>query len=162
NELSPTDLAALKAQIRPVLDKILSAKPTAPLYLSAQLLAAQWKLGPGDAGSVRKLFISADQPRAERLRAVEVLIAFNDPSLLDALAQTLTSESTSFLGQVLAVVGNWDEPKVADVVLAHYFKMDPELQPLAIELLLQRQSWTRKLLNSVLDKRLPAGVLDRK
>src|SRR5207302_9246796 len=31
---------------------------------------------------------------------------------------------------------------------------------LAIELLLQRQPWTRKLVNAVLDKKLPAGVLN--
>jgi putative heme-binding domain-containing protein len=38
--------------------------------------------------------------------------------------------------------------------------MNPELQPLAVELLMQRQPWTRKLLTAVLEKRLPPGVLN--
>jgi putative heme-binding domain-containing protein len=160
DELGEASLADLKARLQPVLKKVLSGQPTDPLFLSAQLLAVQWKMEPGDTGAVRRLFVSTDQPQAMRLNALEVLIAFNDPGLLESLAQVLTSDSTPFLGQVFAALGRWNEPKSADVVLARYPKLAPELQPLAIDLLLQRQSWTRKLLNAVLEKRLPSGVLN--
>jgi putative heme-binding domain-containing protein len=160
HELSEPALADLKARLQPALNRILSGKPTDPLYLSAQLVAAQLKVGIGEAGSVRRLFLSADQPPAARLEALEVLIAFNDPSLLNSLAQVLASDSTPFLGQVFAALGHWEEAKVADVLLARYPTMDPELQPLAIDLLLQRLPWTRKLLNAVLGQQLPSGVLN--
>src|SRR5207302_11422439 len=54
----------------------------------------------------------------------------------------------------------WDEAKVATLILGRYAKMDPQVQPLAIELLMQRKAWTATLLDAVLKKRLPAGVLN--
>jgi len=154
DELSEAALADLKAQLQPTLKKIRSGKPTDPLFLSVQLLAVRWKLESGDPGAVRRLFTSIKQPESVRLNALEVLIAFHDPALLDTLAAVLASDSPTFLNQVLAVLGRYPEPKVADLLLTAYPKLAPELKPLAIELLLERQSWTRKLLNAVLEKRL--------
>jgi putative heme-binding domain-containing protein len=79
---------------------------------------------------------------------------------VDAVGEVLSSGSPGFLGQVLTALGRWDNPRVADLVLTRYPQMDAELQPLAVELLLQRQSWTRKLVEAVLQKRLPGGVLN--
>jgi putative heme-binding domain-containing protein len=160
SEMDVAAVAALKTRLQPVLRKILSGGPKDLLFLSAQLLAARWKMELANADAVRRLFISADQPPAARLDALEVLIAFHDPSLFNSLAQVLTADTPSFVGQILAALGRWNEPKVADLVLAAYPKMAPELQPLAIELLLQRPSWTRTLLHAVFDRRLPSAVLN--
>jgi len=159
-ELDEADLAALKTGLQPLLEKTLSGKSKGSLYLTAQLLAAQLKIGSIDAGSVRRLFVSPEQPEALRLQALEALITFRDTGLKDAVAVVLSSGSPRFLGQVLDVLGRWDDPKVATLILDRYPKMDSELQPLAVELLMQRQTWTRKLLDSVLQKRLPSGVLN--
>jgi putative heme-binding domain-containing protein len=159
-ELNAEDRAALKTGLRPVLEKILGGPADSPLYLSAQLLAAQLQIGALDAGAVRQLFAAPEQPEATRLQALEALIAFQDARLPDAIAGVLASGSTRFLGQVLDVLGRWGNPQVAEVVLARYPQMEPELQPLAVELLMQRQNWTRKLVQAVLQKRLPPGVLN--
>src|SRR6185295_16737883 len=48
----------------------------------------------------------------------------------------------------------------ADVILAQYPKLAPELQPLAIDLIMQREPWARKLLDAVLANKLPKAVLN--
>ena len=159
-ELREADLAALKTGLQPILEKILYGKADNPLYLSAQLLAAQFNLGGIDARAVRKIFAAADQPEATRLQALEALITFRDPSLSSAVAEVLLAGPSRFVGRVLDVLGRSDDPKLANMILDRYPKMDPEVQPLAVELLMQRQAWTRKLLNAVLEKRLPAGVIN--
>jgi putative heme-binding domain-containing protein len=158
--LSAADLAAVRTALGPILKKILSGKPEESLYWSAQLLAAQLKIGEADAGSVRRLFVSPEQPEATRVQALEALITFGDPGLPEALGRVLSSDSPRFLAQVLTALGRWDERRLADLILAHYARLDPELQPLAIELLMQRQTWTRKLVDTVLAKQLPPGVLN--
>jgi putative heme-binding domain-containing protein len=159
-ELDEQGVGELKARLGPVLRKALAGPPGGGLSLSALLLAARLGLEGVDAAGVRARLLAPDQPAATRLQALEVLIAFKDPSLGDVVARVLASGPTPFLGQVLAVLGQWDDPQLADLVLARYPQMDPELQPLAIDLLMQREPWTRKLLRSVLDKKLPPGVLD--
>jgi glucose/arabinose dehydrogenase len=159
-EMSEADLAILKSGLQPILQKILDSQPNDPLYLSAELLAAQFKLGTGDTGSVRRLFVSSEQPDATRLLALDALITFQDSGLREALDRVLSSGSPRFLGQVLDVLGRCQDSAMGDLILDRYPKMDPGLQPLAVELLMQRQTWARKLLNAVLQKRLPAGVLN--
>src|SRR4029453_8893646 len=52
-----------------------------------------------------------------------------------------------------------EDPKLADVLLGEYPKLASELQPLAIDLIMQRERWARKLLGAVLANKLPKGVL---
>jgi len=47
------------------------------------------------------------------------------------------AHSPEFRGQVLAALGELDDPRVAGIVLANYPRMEPELKPKAIELLTQ-------------------------
>src|SRR5262249_42579503 len=94
NELSAAGLSDLKPRLQPTWQKILSGKPTDPLYLSAQLLAARWQLGQQQADAVRRLFVSREQPEGVRLSALEALITFQDPELLPSLARVLASDST--------------------------------------------------------------------
>jgi putative heme-binding domain-containing protein len=147
--------------LQPVLENVLGgSKPEGSLYLSAQLLAAQLKIGSIDGGLVRRLFVSPEQPEATRLQALEALITFRDSGLPEAVAGVLSAGSPHFVAKVLDVLGRWDHPCVASLILDRYAKMDPELQPLAVELLMQRQTWTRQLLKAILAERLPRGVLN--
>jgi putative heme-binding domain-containing protein len=158
--ISDSDTAALTKAIQPVLEGILDGKMEDPLYLSAHLLAAQLKTGSIDGSAVRRLFLAADQPEAVRLQALEALVTFHNPGLREAVKRVLASSSPRFLGKVLDVLARGDDPKVATLILDCYTSMDPELQPLAIELLMQRKTWTAKLLDAVLKKRLPSSVLN--
>ena len=100
-------------------------------------------LGSIDSGSVRDRFLAADQPEAIRLQALEALIAFRDAALPDAFGTVLAAGAPGFLARVFAASGRSDNPKLADVVLAQYPRLDPELQPLAIDFLLQREPWAQ-------------------
>ena len=61
---------------------------------------------------------------------------------------------------MLAALGRAEDPRLADVILQEYPKLEPELQPLAIDLVMQREPWARKLLDAVLADRLPKSVLN--
>jgi putative heme-binding domain-containing protein len=61
---------------------------------------------------------------------------------------------------MLAALGRVEVPRLADVLLAQYPRLAAELQPLAIDLVMQREPWARKLLNAVLDGKLPKTVLN--
>jgi putative membrane-bound dehydrogenase-like protein len=158
--MSEADRADLRRRLQPLLTRLLASPSEHPLYLSAQLLAARLNSGGNDAATVRRLFVSPAQSEATRLQALEALIAFRDPSLSDAVAEVLSAGSSPFLTKVLDLLGRSDNPKLADVVLLRYSKLAPEVQPLAIELLMQRLPWTRKLLDAVLADRLSRGVLN--
>jgi putative heme-binding domain-containing protein len=153
-------LSQLKAELKPLLEKLLASGSATPLYLGAQLLAARLRLAQIDPASVRARFTAAEQPEATRLEALDALIAFRDPAFLSALPEVFSSNSVSFNERVFAALGRVEDPKLADVLVGEYPKLRPELQPLAIDLLMQREPWARKLLDAVLAGKLPKSVLN--
>jgi putative heme-binding domain-containing protein len=159
-EMSEARRRELRSQLEPVIRRILAGDPASPLTFDAQLLALRLGLGSIPEGTVRDRFVAADQSEATRLQALDALIAFRDPSLPDALSAVFSSGSPGFLARVLATLGRSDDPKAADIVLAQYPVLSPELQPLAVDVLLQREPWARKLLNAVLGKKLPRTTLN--
>ncbi|MGI8604238.1 MAG: PVC-type heme-binding CxxCH protein [Verrucomicrobiales bacterium] len=159
-DLNETAATELRASLRPFLEGILGSKPDHPIRLAAQLLAARLRLIELDAAAVRQQFLEASNAEIGRLQALEALIAFKDPALLETLQPVWTGSDTRFLTKVLAILGRVDDVNLADALLAQYPKLAPELQPLAIDLLMQRELWARKLLNAVLEKKLPPGVLN--
>ena len=140
----------LRSQLQPILRHTLSGDSNSPLYFGAQLLASRLGMGPVDPAAVRDRFTSPDGPEAIRLQALEALIAFEDPALPEAVDRVLAVGSAGFLTRVLAALGRSGDPGVAEVVLRRYPALAPELQPLAVDLLLQREPWGRKLLDAVL------------
>ena len=158
--LSESAALELKTELKPVLQELLARKADAPLVLSAQLLAARLGLAQVDAAAVRARFTSRDESEATRLQALDALVAFRDPALLAALPEVLSSAPPQFIRRVFAALGRVEDPKLADVLLGEYPKLAPELQPLAIDLIMQRERWARKLLDAVLANKLPKGVLN--
>ncbi len=59
-----------------------------------------------------------------RLEALEALIAFRDRRLLDELPAALSSARPEFATRILAALGRVENPKLADVILAEYPKLD--------------------------------------
>jgi putative heme-binding domain-containing protein len=154
SEFDPTKTATLRAELKPTCRRLLADEKN-PLFWSAQLLAARLGLRAGDAAAVRERFRSKDQPDDVRLQALESMIAFRDESVLTALPDVLTNSSPAFGRRVLNLLGRVENRRVAEVILAQYTKLDPELRPLALELLLQREFWARQLLTAVREKRVP-------
>src|SRR5262249_35166958 len=158
--LAEPALAELKAELKLPLQDLLARDKDRPLFLSAQLLAARLGLAQVDPASVRARFTAADQPEAVRFQALDALIAFRDPALLSELPGVLSSGATHFDHRVLAALGRVEDPKLADVLIHEYPKLAPELQPLAIDLLMQREPWARKLLDAVLANQMPKSALN--
>ena len=150
-------LADLKKHLQPVLEKANASKT---LSLSGQLLAARLGLASIDTADVRKKFLSSAESETTRLQALDALIAFRDRELPGSLPAVFASAPPDFTRRVFAALGRFDELALADIILAQYPKLAPELQPLAIQLLMQREPWARKLLNAVLENKLPKSVLD--
>jgi len=146
----------------PIVTRILTGSPEGPLYLDAALLAASWK-DPAGLSAAREAFHSTGHPERRRLQALQALIGAKDDAVLDAVTRTLKRpqvHSSDFRGQVLAALGELDDPRVAEVVLAHYPDMEPELKPRAIELLTGRDAWGRALLRAVARKQIAADVVN--
>ena len=149
-EVSEGRRDCLAGPASPVLDRLRAGESGSPLAFGAQLLAARLGVGSVEADAIRERFTSPESPGDIRLRALEALVAFGDPALPDALDRVLSEGSPEFLARVLAALGRSDDRKVAEVVLKRYPAMAPELQPLAVDLLLQREPWARKLLDAVI------------
>jgi putative heme-binding domain-containing protein len=149
----------LESQLQPILRHILAGPSAGPLYLGAQLLASQLGTGSIDPKSVRDLFVQAHQSDDVRLRALDVLISFQDPALPESVRRVLSSSSAGFRARVLALLGRSNDARIAEVVLGQYRALDPQVQPLAVDLLLQREPWARKLLDTVLAKKFDRGIL---
>jgi putative heme-binding domain-containing protein len=147
-------------ELIPVVQELLARKADGPLHVCAQLLAARWGIAKIDPAVVRARFMSANETETTRLQALETLVAFRDSALLAELPSLLSSNSPRFITRVFTALGRMDDPKLADILLAEYPKLSPELQPLAIDLIMQRERWARKLLDAVLANRLPKSVLN--
>ncbi len=160
-ELSGEQLAALRPRLQPLLNKLLAAE-SHPLYLDAALLAANWK-DPSGIKAARSVFSSPKPADEKRLQALAALIAAGDegvPQSVQAVLVEQGSGQASFRAAVLAALGRIDSPAVAEVVLGAYSRLEPGLQPVAIELLTQRPAWAKSLLGAIGRNRLPASVLN--
>jgi putative heme-binding domain-containing protein len=158
--LNDAQRTELKLQLRPVVERLLHDRGSISYRLSAELLAGRLGLASIETAEVRRRFVSNAEPESVRLEALAALVAFRDRELLAVLPGVLSSEPPEFVTRVLAAIGRVDDPKLADVILQEYPELDPEVQPLAVELIMQREPWARKLLDAVLQNKLPKGVLN--
>jgi putative membrane-bound dehydrogenase-like protein len=161
-ELAGDAPARWARRLRPALSGVLSGKPDQPLYWDAALLAATLA-DPAGLDIVRPYFLSDRHSEAIRLQALEALVAAKDAAALEGAGPMLTDAkafSSPFRARVLGALSRLDDPRVAEVVLARYPNMEPDLQPKAVELLTQRTAWARQLLRAVAEKKVPAGALN--
>jgi putative heme-binding domain-containing protein len=159
-EMPEARRAALRDRLAPVVRRVLAGPADGPLAFGTQLLASRLGLGSVDAVALRGRFTEPGEPEATRLQALDALVAFKDPGLAGAVDRVLAADPPGFAARVLAGLGRSDDTKVARVILARYPALSPELQPLAVDLLLQREPWARTLLDAVLAGRLPRGTLN--
>ena len=162
NALPEARRATLRDLLTRALATTLAGDPDAPLYLDAALVATAWK-DPAALQAASKVLASTKVPEPRRLQAFNALIGAGELGVLDSLGPLLTDReagSAQFRGDLIAALGRLDVPKVADLVLAGYPQLEPELRPKAIELLTQRTAWTRALLDSVDRKVVPTSALN--
>jgi putative heme-binding domain-containing protein len=158
-ELSEEQRGALRGGLEPLLRRILGSPEAGRLLPSTHLLAARLGLEGLDAAAVRRAALDASLDDPSRLEAFDALIAFGAPELPE-LAGELLAQGGELAGRILFALGRSDEPRIAAAVLARFEALSPELQPLAIDLLLQRAPWTRRLLEAVRSGKMARSVLD--
>ncbi len=100
-----------------------------------------------------------------RLRAVQAIlyrkIQGMPRSLIGAiLAEDDSQSSAAFRSNVLDSLSGVDDPDVAFAVLRAYANLPAELKPKAVNLLTHRGEWTKSLLETIADGRLPKSVLN--
>jgi len=160
-EIDQARLVTVRQQLGKKFGDILDAGPENPLYLDVALVAGSW----GDALAVealQKLVNTPERGEEKRLAALDALAATRQARLL-ALAPKLLVEphaSSTFVSRVLTSLGRYDAPNVADVVLKAYPRLAANVQPRAIELLTQRPSWSKRLIESIGTEMLPTSVLN--
>ncbi len=155
--LTGARLEAVRAGIEPLVRKALNARghdpatTPSPLFVDAAVLATAW--GDVDAKSEARSWLqNSRSDTATRVAALRSLITSDRQMTLEALRsifEDADKNSPEFLGQLIAELGRLDEPRVADTVLQHMARLKPELRPKVIELLAQRPSWSRSLINAV-------------
>ena len=150
----------MKELLAPIVQRTLTDVRLLPVRLSAQLLAARLHMNAGDPAGVRQTFLSESEPQIARLAALDAMVAFRDPALPDALPKVLADAPTPFAAKIFLSLGHLDDPKLGDSLLALYPKLAPDAQPLAIDLMMQREPWARKLLDAVLAGKVPKGALN--
>ncbi|WP_169972954.1 PVC-type heme-binding CxxCH protein [Tautonia rosea] len=133
-----------------------------PIRSTFARLSALW--GDADAlALVRQRFADPEAEDAERRAALDVLVASDDTEVLPAIAAVFSrpeAGSVAFRGEVLAAIGQINEPRIADLILSSYSTFEPELKPRAVALLTQRPAWTRSLLEAIGRGELPTQVLN--
>jgi putative heme-binding domain-containing protein len=100
-----------------------------------------------------------------RLRAVNAILFSDLPqnahTLVEKiLAETDSSSSLEFRGNVLGVLVDRDDPELPHIVLKSYQGLEADLKPRAIEVLTERPSWSKPLLGAIEKKQIPASTLN--
>lgn len=167
-EITGLRLERLREQLAPIVKSYVEAGAAHPLGLDAALVAVSWNDGSA-LDYVRRTFAAAGLSPELRLQALAALIAARDKALLDDVAAALAEEGESsaagqqaaagFRGQVLAALGRLDDPRVAEIVLRSYKGLDADVQPRAVELLTQRPTWAKALLNAIGKRQIPSEAL---
>ncbi len=160
--LPENERSSLRKLLPKALSSILSGDPEAPIYIDAVLVATAWQ-DPVALKVVGTMLTSPETNKERRLQALNALIGSGDPSVLGVVGPALADRkagSPDFRGRMLATLGRLDSPEVAEVVLASYPNLEPDLRPRAVELLTQRTSWTKALLGALERKVVPTSALN--
>jgi putative heme-binding domain-containing protein len=139
-------------------------RPEGPLTSEFMILSAYWRDANG-LSAARAFLLDRGRPEPLRLKALEALASSLPPEHVPPIARQVLDDtgsggSTDFRGRVLGALGSVDSPKVAELVLDSYPRMEPELRPRAIELLTQRPAWSLALLKAVGEGKISADALN--
>lgn len=159
-ELQGEKLTAIKSILATPLMKLYDDKKH-PLHFDALVMAANWQ----DEAALERLAEFASrrvESDSEREQALSALAAVQDKRLIGLARDIIQHDSNSqrLRGFAVATLSKVESPEVAVVVLENFDRMQDDLKPRAIELLTQRASWGKALLNAVGKKNIPATMIN--
>lgn len=161
-EITDKQTRAARAGLEPTLAKILRAGPADPLHVDGAVLAASLRI-PAGIAATRGLWEKSSNASSQRLSALAALVFLGDEKVWEHVTLSLAEggvSSNELRAGILATLGRSDSPRVAEIVLAAYEKLDAELRPKAIELLTQRSAWSKSLLVAIGLQQIPASALN--
>ncbi len=156
-EIDDATLAALKPHLAGAIGDITRRGAKDPLYLPAVSIAASWG-EPAAVEACRALLRDASTDAAARGRALRALLGADEASIVEFAGEVLATPASlprELLIETLSALGKIDRPEVATLVLQRHDALPPAVRPRAIDLLSQRPSWARALLD-----RIESGKID--
>lgn len=138
---------ALKTEFASTFEAVNKAGESHPLYVPATQVQCSWGDAMAIAAVEKMLAETKDEPH--KIGCLKALIGGAAPSALSIAEKLLDTTSVGTQEQVLFLLGRMNSPKIADVILSRYAKLEPGLQPKALELLTTRAEWSTPLLAAI-------------
>lgn len=138
---------ALKTEFASTFEAVNKAGESHPLYVPATQVQCSWGDATAIAAVEKMLAETKDDPH--KIGCLKALIGGAAPSALSIAEKLLDTTSVGTQEQVLFLLGRMNSPKIADVILSRYAKLEPGLQPKALELLTTRSEWSTPLLAAI-------------
>lgn len=138
---------ALKTEFASTFDAVNKVGESHPLYVPATQVQCSWGDATAIAAVEKMLAETKDEPH--KIGCLKALIGGAAPSALSIAEKLLDTTSVGTQEQVLFLLGRMNSPKIADVILSRYAKLEPGLQPKALELLTTRSEWSTPLLAAI-------------
>ncbi len=163
-EFTRDQIESLRVELQPELDAIFVDEHEgicSSLWNEAVLLSTSWN---GETGKeiANRLMSSAATPVAVKTMLLAALVSSGDEDLAKSVQPLLSDASPDgkeLRRAALGAIGRLDSPKVGETVLAAYDTMEPELRPVAIELLTSRAAWAKQLLTAIKENRVPREAI---
>jgi putative heme-binding domain-containing protein len=162
----------LRREIKPVLKKMIAEGGHPAGLVNGWIVLLAYCGDTACREQVRGLAISTrgkDRSRKKweemRIKNVEAFLSLEPAESIrflvaKVLAEDDGSSSIAFRGKVLDSLGRLHDPGVATTIVNAFASLPAELKPHAIEVLSERAAWSKVLLAAILDKRIPASVLN--
>ena len=137
------------------------ADGTDPVQVDYVELAGAW----GDIEALerlRKTLSDREAHPAARYEALEILVSRQDDGVVDAVGRLLADPETptQLREGVFAPLGPLENPRLADVLIEVYPRLDTPLRQRVLALLSERGTWGRSLVKAVEQKRVAQADLN--
>ncbi len=146
-----------------LLEQASLASAAAEGSLLHQLTVLRALLGETQAqAALHDTFSNESLGHAARMEALEALVATGDKSVTTAVSQTLASTATDarLRESIVSMLGQVNDPAVAQMLLERFESFPPDLQPKAVEVLTQRPEWSTQLLLAIQAKQIDKEALN--
>ncbi|HLU47361.1 MAG TPA: PVC-type heme-binding CxxCH protein, partial [Planctomycetota bacterium] len=126
---------------------------------TARLLGGRLGIVSLDIDSVFATLADAKLSEDLRVRSLEALVAIEAEGTAAAAAKAIDHASAELAPRLVAALGRLDDSSAMEVLLARVDKLQGEARETALDLLVERQRWARRLLDRVLEGKLPKDTL---
>jgi putative heme-binding domain-containing protein len=136
-----------------------AAKGDPAVFFAAVVLGVRLGLFQAEGDAFFEKILSSGSKEADRLLALDTLVAARHPRLFEAVDLALASGSATLVAGVVKSLARLEDARVADILLARWADIPEEARPLVVGVLLERRHWARRLLDDVLAGKLPRDTL---